>query len=378
MKIAGLMSGTSADGVDACLANIEAWQDGIRVDVGTYFTRPYPANVRERVLNARTIEDVCRLNVDLGEIFGRAVLELCDRAGVRPTDIRAIGSHGQTICHIDEPDAHATLQIGEPCVIAERTGVTTIADFRPRDIAAGGCGAPLVPMVDFLLFVDEFRNRVALNIGGIANVTVLPAGTSVDAVQAFDTGPGNMVLDGLVDILSDGRKRCDENGAMAAKGTVSGALLARLLEDPYSAAPPPKSTGREAFGLHFAEGLLHTGRTAGLSDEDILATATALTAHTIAAGVRKWAFAETDGVELIASGGGVRNPTLMAMLAEALPGVSIATSDDAGIPADAKEAVAFAVLAWLTLHGRPGNVRGATGASRPVVLGKIVPGSRGT
>jgi anhydro-N-acetylmuramic acid kinase len=372
MRIVGLMSGTSADGVDACLAHIED-RDGRPVPrVEDFLTVPYDEDLRGRVLGCRTVGEVCRLNVELGERFANAALALCEAAGVSPADVDAVGSHGQTVCHVDEPEAHATLQIGEPSVIAERTGITTVADFRPRDVAAGGRGAPLVPIVDHLLLADETTDRVALNLGGIANVTVLPAGGSLEDVVAFDTGPGNMVIDGVMEVMTQGHKTCDRDGQLAARGTVREGAVTLMLEHPYFAAPPPKSAGRETFGLEFARTFTLVKKSGRESRADVAATATAFTARSIADAIGRWAF---DGpCQVIASGGGVHNRTLMACLAEFLPQADLCTSEGFGIDPDAKEALAFAVLAWLTLHGRPGNVPSATGARRPAVLGKIVPG----
>ena len=371
MRIIGLMSGTSADGIDACLAHIDERDGRLIVRTEHFVTVPYPDDVRGRVLGCRSVEDVCRLNIELGERFADAALKLCEDANVPLAQVDAIGSHGQTVCHVDRDGSHATLQVGEPCVIAERTGLTTVADFRPRDIAAGGCGAPLVPMVDYLLLADPAVDRAALNIGGIANLTILTAGGALDDVVAFDTGPGNMVIDGVVSALTGGRAAFDPEGELAGRGTPCEALLDRLVGDPYFAAPPPKSTGREAFGADYVERFLGWARPIGLSEADTVATATALTVRTIADAVRQIGDA---GGELIVSGGGAHNRTLMAWLAEELPEARIETSEVCGIHPDAKEALAFAVLAWLTLHGRPGNVPGATGARVPVVLGKIAPG----
>ncbi len=370
MRIIGLMSGTSADGVDACLAEVSERDGKLRARSEAFLTTPYPPDVRRRVLEAASVEDVCRLNFELGELFARAALDVCGIAGADPAEVDAIGSHGQTVFHVADGPRRSTLQIGEPCVIAERTGITTVADFRPRDIAAGGSGAPLVPIVDFLLLADRAGDRAVLNIGGIANVTFLPAGCTVDQVVAFDTGPGNMVIDALMGLLSGGRETCDRDGAAAGRGSVCDRLLDLLLRDEYYSMLPPKSTGRERFGKQFAEGLLATGRSCGLADEDVVATATALTARTIASAITKWGAA---GV-VIAAGGGVHNPVMMRMLGAALPGMQVVTSNRFGIDPDAKEALAFAVLAYLTLSNRPGNVTGATGAERRAVLGKIVPG----
>jgi len=374
MRIIGLMSGTSADGIDSCLVRIDEAGGRLRVDVEAFLSMEYPPGVRRRVLTVRTVDDVCRLNFELGELFARAALDVCAEAGAVPSEVDAIGSHGQTVRHVAEGRVRSTLQIGEPCVIAQRTGITTVADFRPRDIAAGGCGAPLVPVVDFLLLADAKIDRAALNIGGIANVTLLPAACSVDDVIAFDTGPGNMVLDGLMELLTSGRASCDRNGAKAGSGDICEELLAELLADEYYSMPAPRSTGREKFGRGFAEDLLAAAQSHDLDDADVMATATALTARSIADAIDGSSLGSGRELEVVASGGGVHNATLMQMLRHALPRARILCSDELGLPADAKEAVAFAVLAYLTLQGRPGNVTGATGASERVVLGKIVPG----
>ena len=371
MKIIGLMSGTSADGVDACVAKIGERGGRIRAKSLAFLCVPYAKKNRERILGAKTAEDVCRLNVLLGEIFADAALRAAKKAGVELRKIDAIGSHGQTLCHVAIGPERSTLQVGEPCVIAERTGILTVADFRTRDIAAGGCGAPLVPMVDYLLLAHPKRDRVALNIGGIANVTLLPANCGQGDVVAFDTGPGNMAIDGLASLTSRGRARFDKNGAAAARGRVDTRLVEELLADEYYRLSAPKSTGREKFGLAFAKSLLAKAARRKLSNDDIIATATALTACTIAASIIAH---QMQASEIIASGGGVHNRTLMNLLAALLPEARVKRSDEFGIPADGKEALAFAVLAYLTLTGRPGNLTGATGAVRQAVLGKIVPG----
>lgn len=371
MKIIGLMSGTSADGVDACVAEIGERGGRIRAESLAFICIPYAKKMRERILGAKTAEDVCRLNFALGEIFADAAIRAAKAARIPLRKIDAIGSHGQTLFHVASGPERSTLQVGEPCVIAERTGVLTVADFRTRDIAAGGCGAPLVPMVDYLLLAHPKRDRVALNIGGIANVTLLPAGCRERDVVAFDTGPGNMVVDGLISLISRGRARFDRNGAAAGRGHISISLIEELLVDKYYSLPAPKSTGREKFGLEFAEKLLAKAARRKLSNDDIIATATALTACTIAGSVIAH---KMQSAEIIASGGGVHNRTLMNLLAALLPEARVMRSDEFGIPADGKEALAFAVLAYLTLTGRPGNLTGATGAARQSVLGKIVPG----
>jgi len=279
---------------------------------------------------------------------------------VQPLEsIELIGSHGQTIYHEHRRN---TLQIGEGAVIAERTGIPVISDFRTSDIAAGGAGAPLVPFLDFRAFRHPKRGRIALNIGGIGNITVIPPGAAADDVIAFDTGPGNMVMDALVTRMTAGRQSYDKNGAIAAKGKIDRKLLSRLLRDPYFRKQPPKSAGREQYGAAFVEELLQTG----IAMEDLIATATAFTASSIALAVKRF-----GSGDLIASGGGVYNQTLMSEITALLPKVTIARSSDFGIDVDAKEAIAFALLAYESYHGRPANVPSATGARHPAILGKL-------
>jgi len=373
--VAGLMSGTSADGIDVALVEIRGAGFGMLVQPLAHAAFPYPPEVRAAVLgvsNAAThTAEIARLNFLLGELFAEAVIRACRRAKIPVRRLDLIGSHGQTIYHQGQARPFCgrriacTLQIGEPAVIAARTGVHVAADFRPADMAAGGQGAPLVPYVDYLLYRSPRRNRVALNIGGIANVTVIPAGAGPERVVAFDTGPGNMILDALAARFSRGRQRFDRDGRMAARGRVNAALLDELLADPYFRRRPPKSCGREQYGAEFVARLLRRK----LRSEDLMATATAFTAASIAAGIRR--FARTLD-ELIVSGGGLRNSQLMGQLAAFLPGVRIRTSHDFGVSSDAKEAIAFAVLAYESYHGRPANLPSATGARRAVVLGKIV------
>ncbi|MFW6162188.1 MAG: anhydro-N-acetylmuramic acid kinase [Planctomycetota bacterium] len=381
--VIGLMSGTSFDGVDAALVRVRGQGIATKVELKAFETFPYPPAVRglvAEVAAAGTVEQVCRANALLGELFAEAARGVADAAGVAMGRVALIGSHGQTVQHLPEPATVAgravagTLQIGEPCVIAERTGVTTVADFRPRDVACGGQGAPLVPWVDYLLFRRRTRGRVLLNIGGIANVTYLPPACRPEQVVAFDTGPGNMLLDALARRLTDGRLSYDRDGTMALAGEVSPPLLRWLLERPYLRREPPKSTGRELFGEPFADRLL--ARAEGLAPGDVMATAAAFTAESIADAIRRFLTPLGPVDELIASGGGCHHPVVMGRLAEALAPVPVRRTDEFGIPADAKEAVAFAVLAHETMAGRPGNLPSATGAARAAVLGKIVPGRR--
>jgi anhydro-N-acetylmuramic acid kinase len=369
MIVAGLMSGTSVDAIDVALVHVR----GRRFRPLAFHCIPYPNGVREAILgisNANThTAQIARLNVLLGELFAEAVLRVCRKERVRRPDL--IGSHGQTIYHQGTPErvlgrsVACTLQIGEPAVIAARTGAPVVADFRPADVAVGGQGAPLVPYVDYLLYRHPRLHRVALNIGGIANLTSIPAGAAPGQVVAFDTGPGNMILNALASHFTGGRQAFDRNGRLASLGRVDRSLLSELLNDPYFRRRPPKSAGREQYGAEFVAGLLRRS----LPPADLMATATAFTAASIAVGVRRFAVYPQ---ELIVSGGGLRNPQLMAQLAAYLPGVRICASNDFGIDSDAKEAIAFAVLAAETWRRRPANLPSATGARRPVILGKIV------
>jgi anhydro-N-acetylmuramic acid kinase len=263
----------------------------------------------------------------------------------------------------------STLQIGDGSVVAERTGIPVISDFRTRDMAAGGGGAPLVPFVDYLLFRHPRRGRVALNIGGIANVTAIPPAARPDDVLAFDTGPGNMVVDALVSLYSDGRMKFDRGGKIATAGRVNQPLLRLLLRNSFFRQPPPKTAGREQFGRDFVVRLLDSG----LPLKDLIATATALTAGAVSTAIGRFVRPRMRVDDLVVSGGGVHNPRIMAYLAAFLPGVAIRSSDEFGIDADGKEAIAFAILAYETWHKRPSNVPSATGAKRAVVLGKISP-----
>ncbi len=378
MRVVGLMSGTSADGVDAAVVDIT--EQKVRLLAFEVF--PYGSALRRAILRlcrpeSARLEDICHYNFVLGEVFADAVTRLCSRSGIAPGSIDLIGSHGQTIRHDPQGKRcggkviRSTLQIGEPSVIAQRTGITTVADFRPRDMAAGGEGAPLVPYADYILFGRSRRCRAVQNIGGIANVTFLPPGGELSDVLAFDTGPGNMVIDGIIRLASGGRKHFDRNGKMAARGEVDTKLLNEMLKHPFFRRRPPKSTGREEFGDAFTEGIYWRARRKGLADADVAATATAFTANTIARAYRRFLPAMPD--DLILCGGGAHNNTLVEMLRRELPSVRMLSSEDFGISVDGKEAVSFAILAWAAIKGMANNVPAATGAAGPVVLGKIVP-----
>jgi anhydro-N-acetylmuramic acid kinase len=372
MIVAGVMSGTSLDGIDVAIVDIRRERGRLRIEPLAFRAMPYPHPVREALLavsNTMTHTAViARLHFLLGELYADAV----QRAS-RKHKPELIGLHGQTIFHEGSPVEYlnrrvaSTLQIGEAAVVAERTGIRTISNFRERDIAAGGQGAPLVPYVDYLLFRDRREGRVALNIGGIANVTVIPARAAPEDVVAFDTGPGNMVIDALVRHRTDGKQAYDRNGVIARRGSIHERLLNSMLQDPYFQQKPPKSTGRERFGQQFVAGLIATG----IPLDDLIATATEFTATSIAYGIRD---AGANEFSVIASGGGVHNRWLMQRAAAHLHPMRLCTSADFGIDPDAKEAIAFAVLAFESASGRPANLPAATGARRAVVLGKSTPG----
>jgi anhydro-N-acetylmuramic acid kinase len=364
MRVAGIMSGTSLDGIDVAIVDIS----GKRIETVAHATTTYSGELRGRILQVSNAQCetglISQLNFELGGKYADAVLALCKSAKVPVRSIDLIGCHGQTIYHEGKGDLPNTMQIGEAAVIAERVGAPVVSNFRVRDMAAGGQGAPLVPFLDQLLFASKRVNRVALNIGGIANITVLGKNKPI----AFDTGPGNMVIDQLVERSTGGRMRFDRDGAMAARGHVIRSLLDPLLADSYFSAKPPKSVGREQYGAKFVD--LWTASAYSL--EDLIATATAFTAASIALGIRKFARGTS---EIIAAGGGVHNPQLMAQIAAFLPETKLRTSAEFGIDPDAKEAIAFAVLAWRTWRGKTGNLPSATGARRAVVLGTITPRS---
>jgi anhydro-N-acetylmuramic acid kinase len=366
MKVAGVMSGTSLDGIDVAIVEIR----GRRFELQAFLTVPYPKRVREALLDLGGVADVARMSFLLGELYAEAVLKAARASGLRP---ELIACHGQTVYHQGRPEAFlgrpiaCTLQIGEAAVIAERTGVPVVSNFRPRDMAAGGQGAPLVPYVDFWLFRHRRLCRAVLNLGGIANVTILPPGGGLDEVIAFDTGPGNMVIDALVECYTRGRRRFDRDGKLARAGRLNVALLDRLLEDDYYRLPPPKTAGREQYGAEFVQRLVGTG----LPPLDLIATATALTAGAVALGLTRFAPQPVD--ELIVSGGGAHNRRILEYMCAFLPGVRLSICSEYGIDPDAKEAVAFAILGYETWRRRPSNVPSATGARKAVVLGSLTP-----
>ncbi len=377
MRIAGIMSGTSLDGIDVAVIDITGSGFKAKINVLASHSVPYPKKVREALLSVSNTSsqtgDISRLNFLLGELYAEALEETVERAGIPMNTIKLIGCHGQTIFHEGQAAQYlgkkvaSTMQIGESSVISERTGINVISNFRECDIAAGGKGAPLVPYLDYMLLRHRGRGRIAVNIGGIANISAIPPNTNTDRLIAFDTGPGNMVIDQLVARITLGRQTFDRDGGFASRGQVDPKLLAKLLRDKYYRAKPPKTAGREQFGAEFVTKLLDTE----LSTEDLIATATALTAESIALGIRNFVLPEMRVDEIFVSGGGTHNATLMAMLTKAMEPIPVRMSSEVGLDVDAKEAVAFAVMAYETAHSRPSNVPKATGAKRTVVLGKL-------
>ena len=381
MLIVGLMSGTSLDGIDAALVEVEGTtEETVSANLVRALPLPYDEPRREAIhaaIAAGTAEALCGLHADLGEWLAEAAIRVCAEAGVALDTVDAIGSHGQTVWHRPPSTERrgATLQLGDPATIAERTGVAVVSDFRTRDVAAGGQGAPLVPWVDRLLFSAPDRARALQNIGGIGNVTRVPAKGSAEPAFAFDTGPGNALIDAAVELATDRRLTFDRDGVLAARGEVDGDLLAELLRHPYFAAAPPKSTGRETFGRPFVARLVEATRPEGDRDWlDLVATLTELTARTIADAYGRWVLPK--GVdEVVVTGGGARNPTLVGRLRTLLAPLPVVDGATLGIDPDAKEAVAFALLAWAHLHGIAANVPAATGAAGPRVLGSLTPGA---
>jgi anhydro-N-acetylmuramic acid kinase len=385
MRVVGMMSGTSADGIDVALVRISGAPPAIAAKFEGHYHVRFPAPVREAILRLAngaptTTAEISQLNFLVGEEFARAAIAACKKWRVPLRQISLIGSHGQTIFHQGVAAGFlgrrvaSTLQIGEPSIIAERTGVVTIGDFRPADMAAGGQGAPLVPFVDYLLYRDARIGRVALNVGGIANLTVIPAGARPGQLFAFDIGPGNMVIDAIVEIATRGRAHYDRDARLAIRGKLIPALLSTLLREPYLRKRPPKTAGREQFGRAYAEKILASGKRHHASTEDMVRTATVFTSLSIADALRRFVLPRTRVDELIVAGGGAQNPLLMAQLAAALPEIEIVPASEFGIPAEAKEAFAFAVMAHEAYHGRANTLPSATGARHPAVMGKLVRG----
>ncbi|MBU5483254.1 anhydro-N-acetylmuramic acid kinase [Clostridium sp. MSJ-11] len=372
--VVGLMSGTSLDGIDCALVKIEGNGINTKIKPIYFHNLPMPDEIRREILQCCSIESsnvekICRLNFKLGELFAHTVISLCNKNKIELSHIDLIGSHGQTIYHIPQ---NSTLQIGELCVIAERTNIPVVGDFRVRDVAAGGHGAPLVPYTEYLLYRSENKTRILQNIGGIGNATILPKNSTLDQVIAFDTGPGNMIIDRVVLELTNGEKSFDKDGTIAGKGKVHKKLLDEMMNHPYMKTLPPKTTGREVFGVDYAKSLLDKCSSMNLCKEDIVATVTAFTVESIAYHYEKYVFNKYHVDEVIIGGGGSYNNTLISMLEQRLPMISIKIQEAFGYSSDAKEAIAFAVLANETIHGNYNNVPSVTGAKHPVVMGKII------
>lgn len=396
--VLGLMSGTSADGIDVALARISGAPPHLNAKLLGHTSFNFPPALRKKILRVAEQESIpvgelSQLNFRLGHIYADAVLAACKRLKVAPKRVDLIGNHGQTIFHQGQPSSYfgrptaSTLQIGEGSIIAARTGIATISDFRPADMALGGQGAPLVPYVDYLLYRHPKLGRVSLNLGGIANITVIPAAAKPSQVFAFDTGPGNMLIDALVQNFTRGRQRFDRDARLAQSGRSIPALLNELMKDPYLRLKPPKSTGREYYGRAYVQKLLAVGRRHQAKPNDLIRAATVFTALSVVDALHCFVLPKTKIRQLIVSGGGAYNPLILTQLAAALGAstsssrvgvrfsashqIEVLPSSQLGVPEDAKEAFAFALLAYETFHQRPANLPSATGARGPAILGKI-------
>lgn len=380
MIIVGVLSGTSADGIDAAVCEINGAPPQLETRIIGGVSVPFAAEMRERILRACDIEtgrvdEICRLNAQLGDLFADAAVQAIEAAGLAAVDVGLIASHGQTVWHdVSGDQVIGTLQIGEAAVIAERTGITTVSNFRTRDVAAGGQGAPLTAYVDWLLLRHAEKWRAVQNIGGMGNVTFLPPLSDDGSARplAFDTGPGNVLIDAAVSFLTDNAQTYDTDGKLAMAGRVDLEWLSGLREHEYFSRTPPKTTGRELFGRSMGEKLAQEGRARGLLPEDIIATLTELTAITISDAYSLYAPAHID--EVILGGGGARNPALVRMLRAAMPDADVKTHEDVGLDSDFKEALVFAVLAHEAWHGRTGTLPALTGASHATITGSFTPG----
>jgi len=404
LLVLGMMSGTSADGIDAALVKISGAPPHLKIQLLNHTHQAFPAAIRKEILrvaeqNPLTPGEFSQLHARLGYVYANAALAAAKKFRVSPKKIDLIGNHGQTIFHQGNPvpflgtSTASTLQLGDGSIIASRTGITTVSDFRPADMAVGGQGAPLVPFADYLLYRHVKLGRVSLNLGGIANITVIPANARPQDVFAFDTGPANILIDALVAHFSKGRQRYDKNASFARRGRISNALIYRLMKDPYLKLRPPKSTGREHFGAHYVKDLLRFARKRDINPADVLYTVTYFTAESVVDALCRFVFPKQKISQLIVSGGGARNPLLMTQLKALLQSssrsslsssrhsptatrhlsnpIEVVPSSRFGIPEEAKEALAFALMAYETFHRRPSNLPSATGAHRPAILGKI-------
>ncbi len=374
----GLISGTSADGIDAALVRIRGKGTATRVQLLAYETYPYPKGLRELILanslpGTGSVDLLCRLNILCAHMFADAVKKLTRAARIPLSQIDFIGSHGQTVHHLPHPyrmfgkTIRATLQIGDPSTIAQLTGIPTVGDFRVADMAVGGQGAPLAPYFDFIVGRSRTKHRLLLNLGGIANFTVLPRNCTVNDVIAFDTGPANMVIDALMQRFF--KKKYDAGGRIALRGTVQPQLLSWMMDHPYLRLHPPKSTGREEFGTMFITELLQHAK--GIAREDLIATATEFTARSIFDQYQRFISTRMKVDEVLASGGGIHNKAIMRSLARHFAPAAVKPIETIGVSSDAKEAVFFAVFANETIAELPSNVPSVTGARKPVILGKI-------
>jgi anhydro-N-acetylmuramic acid kinase len=400
-RVVGLMSGTSVDGIDGALVEITGDPLDGKVKLIAFENNPFPEEVKEMIISLfdtkhANIEQLGYMNVLLGELYAKAVFSVVHKVGLKIEDVDFIGSHGQTIFHHPEvctfpiqsngyssnsPKGSCsfayTMQIGEGAVIAARTGIPCVSDFRVADMAAGGQGAPLVPFTEYLLYKREDKTVLLQNIGGIGNITVLPKGGSQDEVYAFDTGPGNMIMDGLISLFTNGEKSYDEGGKRAAKGQVNKELLDTMCRDSYFSKKPPKSTGRELFGKEYCMKLFQKMLEQNISMEDALATVTEFTAWSIEDSYRQFIMEKegkrSNDFQFIIGGGGSYNHTLVTKIKHRMEplGMEVLIQEDIGFSSDAKEAVAFAMLADCTIAGKYNNIPTVTGACKPVVMGKI-------
>ncbi len=383
--IIGLMSGTSTDGVDAALLAVRGAGDFTSWEMAAFTSTPYPDDLRAEILAIqdpdapRLLERIARLHFHLGDVYAESCAAVAKKAGMRMDEIHLCGMHGQTVFHGTGGGdvTPATLQLGEAQVLAERTGLSVVSNFRARDVAAGGTGAPLVPYVDYLLFRSDDESRLCLNIGGIANFSALPRGGSAGNTIAFDTGPGNMVIDALVARYTEGRETYDRGGARALSAAPNGDLVTEFMAHEFILDPPPKSAGREEFGAMFAERFAIRAEVLKLTPAAAISTATELTVRSIVEAYRLHVLPKCSADRVLVSGGGVHNHAIMGRLGAAFDPVPVQSTNDHGLDPDAKEAVAFALLANETIHGRAGNLPSVTGARHPVVLGAFVAGGGG-
>ena len=382
LLVLGVMSGTSADGIDVALARISDAPPHLNAKLLEHTSLSFPPTLRKEILRVAEQQpisagELSQLNFRLGQIYADAILAACKRFKIAPKRIDLVGNHGQTIFHqgkrapyFGKPTA-STLQIGEGSIIAAMTGIATVSDFRPADIALGGQGAPLVPYVDYLLYRHPKLGRVSLNLGGIANITIIPADAKPSQVYAFDTGPGNMLIDALVQHFTHGHESFDKDARLAQSGSAIPALLNELMKDPYLKLAPPKSTGREYYGRDYVKKILTLGRRHRAKSADLIRAATIFTALSVVDALHRFVLPKHKIYQLIVSGGGAHNPLILAQLSAALPGMGVLPSSNFGVPEDAKEAFAFALLAYETFHQRPANLPSATGARGPAIIGKI-------